>query len=1254
MRAHHRRRWSVPVAAGALVMALAGPYDATASASSAARPNAAGHPSTASTSTASPSDRVPAGEHSVTLITGDVVTTRQNPGTGGGTGGVVSVRGADGRPAQIRVLTSGNDLYVFPESVLPYVAKGILDRQLFNITNMIADRYDDAHRDRLPLIVSYAHTTDARSAAAAVPQGATRVRTLDGIGGAALTADRAHAADFWKSVTVTSSADGARERSAAPAFADGIAHIWLDGLVHADLADSTAQIGAPQVWAGGDTGQGVDVAVLDTGVDAGHPDLADRVADRRSFVPDETTDDHFGHGTHVASIIAGTGAASGGKEKGVAPGARLDIGKVLDDTGSGQTSWVLAGMEWAAVDQHAKVVNMSLGDGAPSDGTDPLSQAVDTLSAETGALFVVAAGNSGAPDTVSAPGAASDALTVGAVDSADTLAGFSSQGPRVDGALKPEITAPGVDILAANSQFDGNGEGAYQTMSGTSMATPHVAGAAALLAAAHPDLTGSQLKDLLASSSRQTPQYDAFQAGSGRLDVAAAAHAGVFATATAYAAQVPQNPAGGVRRPVTYTNTTDKPVTLALSVDAAHAPGGVFRLSASRVTVPAHGSAGVTVTIDGSGVTTGGRYTGQVLAKTAAGEVAAHTAVALGDVEHKLTMRFKDAQGRPMSGVVELLRSGDDSPMFVEIDGSGTGEMYLPNDVYSVLSFKTVQGVHGPHSWGMALLGDPDVRVDRDTTVTLDASRIGRVDMTTPRQTETTYQRLDYTRLMGGQVWRDYMETQTNYDSLWAQPTTHKVTHGDFYLAARWRKEQPALSVSTRTTDFTDVLRQDGVTPLPKGTTRLPLVFAGEGATADYAHLDVRGKAVVVRRNDDVSDMDQAAAAVTAGAKLMLVVNNVDGRGFRSYNAPFSSTPVRLDVGLLSTDEGEKLVRQAQTRGATVTAGSAPVSPYVYDLDLTWHNEIPAHLVVQGGAKNLARIDETFDSPAPGSTGGEFRFDWPDYNAWAIGPMMPEPVRGKRTDWVSTGGFNSWSQSAYADGMVFEAGAKTSYRPGSTQSEEWFKPIERPYLNDTYSMPTRTGDHLYLDTPAWGSRTHVGMNQIDGGAEQRQTLYQGTTQLGTGTFTNVSGDAPGAGPLPYRLVVTGKRDVAFTPYSSRTRTEWDFTSKASADGSAAVLPLVQLDYEVATDAAGRAGRHDLVSATAGQLPGAVGAGRLGTVTLEMSYDDGATWHPATRDHAGRFRLDAPKKASYVSLRASARDSAGNAVHQTVIRAFGLR
>ncbi|MFD1271683.1 S8 family serine peptidase [Streptomyces kaempferi] len=269
------------------------------------------------------------------------MTTRRSPGTDGRTGGTVSVRGADGRPVQTHILTSGDDLYVFPESVLPFVAKGTLDRQLFNITDMIADGYDDAHRDRLPLIVSYTQSADSRRKAAALPDGATRVRTLDGINGAALTADRSHAADFWKSVAGTATTDGARKQAAAPAFAAGSR---TSGWTASSTPTSpTAPRRSVPPGLGGRQHR--------TGRGRGRPRHRRRRGTPRprgprrgpqSFVPDENTDDHFGHGTHVASIIAGTGAASDGKEKGVAPGARLDIGKVLDDTGSGQTSWVLA------------------------------------------------------------------------------------------------------------------------------------------------------------------------------------------------------------------------------------------------------------------------------------------------------------------------------------------------------------------------------------------------------------------------------------------------------------------------------------------------------------------------------------------------------------------------------------------------------------------------------------------------------------------------------------------------------------------------------------------------------------------------------------------------------------------------------------------------------------------------------------------------------------------------------------------------
>lgn len=208
--------------------------------------------------------------HTVTLITGDKVTM----GTAADGSPVNSFESPKGASTGYHRAVVDGATYVYPDAALPYVAAGTLDKQLFNVTRLIADGYDDAHSAQLPLIVRY---TNAAGRARTQPKvaGSSVVRRLDSVQGAALAQNRAQAPAFWSALTGGAAASTAR--SAHPALAGGVAKVWLDGRVTADLADSTAQIGAPQVWAQGDTGAGVKVAVLDTGIDAEHPDLVGQV-----------------------------------------------------------------------------------------------------------------------------------------------------------------------------------------------------------------------------------------------------------------------------------------------------------------------------------------------------------------------------------------------------------------------------------------------------------------------------------------------------------------------------------------------------------------------------------------------------------------------------------------------------------------------------------------------------------------------------------------------------------------------------------------------------------------------------------------------------------------------------------------------------------------------------------------------------------------------------------------------------------------
>jgi serine protease AprX len=301
-------------------------------------------------------------------------------------------------------------------------------------------------------------------------------------------------------------------------------------------------MGVDKVWEKGYKGEGITIAVIDTGVYP-HKDFTDaqgksRIIGFKDFVNNKTQPyDDQGHGTHVSGIAAGNGAVSGGKYTGAAPEASIVGVKVLNKDGSGTFSDVIKGIQWAVQNKEKygiRVINMSLG--GPVESTykeDPVTQAIEKA-VEAGIVCAIAGGNEGPyAETIGSPGNDPMAFTIGALDDKGTvkrdddgLARFSSRGPTpIDGLTKPDALFPGVNITAPLSPGSSLDDPSiphvgkdYITISGTSMATPGMAGLIADLIQANPKLTPDDVKKILMGTAIKLPKLDENAQGAGAID----------------------------------------------------------------------------------------------------------------------------------------------------------------------------------------------------------------------------------------------------------------------------------------------------------------------------------------------------------------------------------------------------------------------------------------------------------------------------------------------------------------------------------------------------------------------------------------------------------------------------------------------------------------------------------------------------------------------------------------------------------------
>ncbi len=264
------------------------------------------------------------------------------------------------------------------------------------------------------------------------------------------------------------------------------------------------------------TGKGVGVAVLDTGIFP-HVDFDRRIAAFKDFVGGRLAPyDDNGHGTHVAGILAGNGAASGGRYCGAAPGCHLAAVKVLDQKGNGQKQDVIKALVWVAENReryNLRIVNISVGTTERNRNHSTLIQAVEQIW-DLGLVVVTAAGNMGpAPGTITAPGCSRKVITVGSSDMINGKDSVSGAGPTRECVVKPDIVTWGQEIVSCAP----GGEINYTVKSGTSMSTPRISGAIACMLEKDPRLTNLEIKMLLRESARDLG-YSKNQQGWGAFD----------------------------------------------------------------------------------------------------------------------------------------------------------------------------------------------------------------------------------------------------------------------------------------------------------------------------------------------------------------------------------------------------------------------------------------------------------------------------------------------------------------------------------------------------------------------------------------------------------------------------------------------------------------------------------------------------------------------------------------------------------------
>lgn len=706
---------------------------------------------------------------------------------------------------------------------------------------------------------------------------------------------------------------------------------------------------------------------------------------------------------------------------------------------------------------------------------------------------------------------------------------------------------------------------------------------------------------------------------------------------------------------------------------------------------------GLFVASDGAGTTV--QATDATAPPTAiAGEPAVTTRVAEGGlVELRLEAIGRD--GRPAHGFVTIddVAAGGPSA-FRRLSADATDEcsassweestcLLVPPGTYSVMAFISTNPAGVPSeqvqrtTQSLALLGDPELEVTGSTTHTLDAREARPVEVRTPgHRTSAPYggwMEVRYTRTTadGRALVRDLYPTALLDQTAYVQPMD-PVTTGQLDTLVRLRLEAPDIELSVPgrsvTPDYYDpVWFSDFASDFPMydGSGRHRVVDAGRATAADLAGLDLRGAIAVVERSDDLSVAEQSNAAAKAGAVLVAIAN--DGPGDND-DPNGTGTMLQVPTVRLSRAEGRALTTLPPR--ALVGVTGEPASPYLYDLVIKERGGVPGDLSYTFDRDDLARqVRQVHGQPTIRSTFSEAAYHYQPGDSFSTSTMFP--FRGgprERVEYRIPDPDTAWTYAVGTPELphnfqfphepvheMFLSGPKAE---PYTSTAVVTTPVARAPITSrpsAYRPVERSGDWLRIAIDGFvdADGNHGSAYSGDSGMRTLLQVRANGELVGETEYLPSGIAALPPGESVVELSFRTDNPQSWNELSTHTETTWTFPSRTVDEGVEAA-PVILADYDVDVDlrnrltTRGRAPELDLALAYAVGK----GAALIDDVSLEVSYDDGATWRPARLDATGEGRHHAvlPPGTGFASLRLRAADGSGAVLEQTLVRAFLVR